>query len=88
MIPVEVLDHVPVSKNSDIHIEILKGATDPTVKDFEDKAGVWLWKLEPASQQTLTIHEAYHPVSGGAATAGNDRLWRAMMLTMGQRHCR
>ena len=58
-IPVEVLDRIPVSKNADIHVEILKGATDPTVKDFEDKAGVWLWKLEPASQQTVTIHEAY-----------------------------
>jgi uncharacterized protein (TIGR02231 family) len=58
-IQVEVLDRVPVSKSADIHVDILKGATDPTVKDFEDKAGVWLWKLEPASQQTVTIHQAF-----------------------------
>jgi uncharacterized protein (TIGR02231 family) len=58
-IAVEVLDRIPVSKNEDIHVEILKGATDPTVKDLDGKAGVWLWKLEPAPQQTMTIHQAY-----------------------------
>ncbi len=56
---VEVLDRIPVSKNEDIHVEILKGATDPSVKDLGGKAGVWLWKLEPAPQQTVTIHQAY-----------------------------
>jgi uncharacterized protein (TIGR02231 family) len=58
-IAVEVLDRIPVSRSEDIHVEILKGATDPSVKDFEGKAGVWLWKLEPAPQQTVTIHQAY-----------------------------
>jgi uncharacterized protein (TIGR02231 family) len=58
-IAVEVLDRIPVSRSEDIHVDILKGATDPTVKDFEGKAGVWLWKLEPAPQQTVTIHQAY-----------------------------
>ncbi|MEJ0008887.1 MAG: mucoidy inhibitor MuiA family protein [Steroidobacteraceae bacterium] len=58
-IAVEVLDRIPVSKSEDIHIEILKGATDPTVKDLDGKAGVWLWKLEPAPQQTVTVHQAY-----------------------------
>jgi uncharacterized protein (TIGR02231 family) len=59
VIAVEVLDRIPVSKNEDIHVEILKGATDPTVKDLDGKAGVWLWKLEPPPQQTVTIHQAY-----------------------------
>jgi uncharacterized protein (TIGR02231 family) len=58
-IAVEVLDRVPVSRSADIHVEPLPGATDPTVKDFEGKAGVSLWKFEPAPQQTVTIHEAY-----------------------------
>ncbi len=59
MIPVEVLDRIPVSKNADVHVEILKGATEPSVKDVDGKAGVWLWKLEPAPQQTVTVHQAY-----------------------------
>jgi uncharacterized protein (TIGR02231 family) len=59
MIPVEVLDRIPVSKNADVHVEILKGATEPSVKDLDGKAGVWLWKLEPAPQQTVTINQAY-----------------------------
>jgi uncharacterized protein (TIGR02231 family) len=58
-IAVEVLDRIPVSKSEDIHVEILKGATDPTVKDFEGKAGLWLWKIEPPPQQTATIQQAY-----------------------------
>ncbi len=58
-IAVELLDRIPVSKNADVHVEILKGATEPTVKDLDGKAGIWLWKLEPAPQQTVTIHEAY-----------------------------
>ncbi len=59
MIPVEVLDRIPVSKNADVHVEILKGATDPSVKDLDGKAGVWLWRLEAAPQQTVTVHQAY-----------------------------
>jgi len=58
-IAIEVLDRVPITKNADVHVEMLKGATDPTVKDLDGKAGIWLWKLEPASQQTVTIHQAY-----------------------------
>ncbi|HEX3836441.1 MAG TPA: mucoidy inhibitor MuiA family protein [Steroidobacteraceae bacterium] len=59
LIPVELLDSIPVSRNEDVHVEILKGATDPTVKDLDGKAGVWVWKLEPAPQQTVTVHQAY-----------------------------
>jgi len=59
VIPVEVLDRIPVSKNADVHVDILKGATDPSVKDLDGKPGVWLWKLAPGPQQTVTIHEAY-----------------------------
>ena len=59
VIPVEVLDRIPISRNEDIHVEILKGATEPSVKDLDGKAGVWLWKLEPTPQQTVTIHQAY-----------------------------
>ena len=58
-IPIEVLDRIPISKNADVHVEILKGATEPTTKDLDGKAGVWLWKLDPAPQQTVTIHQAY-----------------------------
>jgi uncharacterized protein (TIGR02231 family) len=59
MIPVEVLDRIPVSKNADVHVDMLKGATEPSVKDVDGKPGVWLWKLAPAPQQTVTVHSAY-----------------------------
>ncbi|HEV2700749.1 MAG TPA: DUF4139 domain-containing protein, partial [Steroidobacteraceae bacterium] len=58
-IPIEVVDRIAISKNADVHVEVLKGATEPTVKDLDGKAGIWLWKLEPAPQQTVTIHQAY-----------------------------
>jgi uncharacterized protein (TIGR02231 family) len=58
-IAVEVLDRVPVSKNEDVHVEILKGATEPSVKDLDGNAGVWLWRFAPPPQQTVTVHQAY-----------------------------
>ncbi len=58
-IAVEVVDRIPISKNENVHVEILKGATEPTVKDLDGKAGVWLWKLEPPPQQTVTLHQAF-----------------------------
>ena len=59
VIAVEVLDRIPVSRNEDVHVEILKGATEPSVKDLDGNAGVWLWKVAPPPQQTVTIHQAY-----------------------------
>jgi uncharacterized protein (TIGR02231 family) len=58
-IAVEVLDRIPVSRNDDVHVEVLKGATDPSVKDLDGNAGVWLWKFTPPPQQTVTVHVAY-----------------------------
>ncbi len=38
--PIEVIDRVPVPKESGIKVEVLEGATPPTAKDFDGKAGV------------------------------------------------
>jgi uncharacterized protein (TIGR02231 family) len=58
-ITVEVIDRIPVSKNADIHVEILKGATDATAKDFEGKPGVLLWRLDAQPQKTVSIRHYY-----------------------------
>jgi len=29
------------------------------VKDLDGNAGVWLWRLAPPTQQTVTVHQAY-----------------------------
>jgi uncharacterized protein (TIGR02231 family) len=58
-IPVEIIDRLPVSKNADIHVEILKGATEATVKDFEGKPGVLLWKLDAPPQKAVSIRHYY-----------------------------
>jgi uncharacterized protein (TIGR02231 family) len=58
-IAVEIIDRIPISKNADIHVEILKGATDATVKDFDGKPGVMLWKLDAQPQKTVSIHHYY-----------------------------
>jgi uncharacterized protein (TIGR02231 family) len=59
IIPVEVIDRVPVSKNADVKVEILKGATDPTSRDLNGKAGVMLWKFDAQPQQLTTIRHYY-----------------------------
>jgi len=54
-IVVEVVDQVPVSRHTDIRVEIPKGATEPTTKDLDGKAGVWLWKLTAPPQTPVAI---------------------------------
>jgi len=58
-IPVEVLDRIPVSKDADIHIEVIKGATEPTTTDFDGKSGVMLWKFDAQPQKTIAIRQFY-----------------------------
>jgi len=59
VIPIEVVDRVPVSKNSDIKVEILKDATEPTTKDFSGKAGVLLWRFDAQPQKLVSIRHYY-----------------------------
>jgi uncharacterized protein (TIGR02231 family) len=58
-IQVEVIDRVPVSRHADVKIEILKGATEPTTKDLDGKAGILLWKFTGAPQNTVAIRQYY-----------------------------
>ncbi len=59
VIPVEILDLIPVSKNADIKVEILKGATEATAKDFDGKAGVMLWRFDAQPQKLTSIRHYY-----------------------------
>lgn len=56
---VEVKDAYPVSRDKAIKVQIDKKATEPDEKDFEDKAGVIVWRkiLQPA--ETWKINQAY-----------------------------
>jgi len=58
-IPVEVIDRVPVSRNADVKVEVLKDATEPTLKDLNGRAGVWLWKFSAQPQKTVAIRHYY-----------------------------
>jgi uncharacterized protein (TIGR02231 family) len=56
---VEVIDRVPVSRHSDIHVEILKGATEPTTKELDGKAGIFLWRFDAQPQKLTAIRHFY-----------------------------
>jgi uncharacterized protein (TIGR02231 family) len=58
-IAVEVIDRIPVSKHADVHVETLKGATDPSEKDLDGKAGVLVWRFAAAPQKTVSIRQYY-----------------------------
>jgi uncharacterized protein (TIGR02231 family) len=58
-IAVEVVDRIPASKHSDVRVEILKGATEPTVKDLDGKAGVMLWNIDAQPQKTTVIRNLF-----------------------------
>lgn len=57
--PIEVIDRVPVPRESAIKVEVLEGATPPTEKDFDGKAGVYLWRLPGTPRKTETIRHLY-----------------------------
>ena len=58
-LPIEVIDRVPVARDEDIRIEVLKGATPPASKDFNGHAGVYLWRLAGEPRKTETIRHYY-----------------------------
>jgi len=58
-VSVQVLDRVPVSRNNDVRVELLKGTTEPTKKDLDGKAGVYAWEFMAEPQKTVTIRHYY-----------------------------
>jgi uncharacterized protein (TIGR02231 family) len=58
-LPIEVIDRVPVPKDAGIKVEVLDGATAPAEKDFDGKAGVYLWRLPGTPKKTETIRHLY-----------------------------
>jgi uncharacterized protein (TIGR02231 family) len=57
--PIEVVDRVPVPQATDIKVEVLEGATAPTVRNLDGKEGVYLWKLPGTPKKTESIHHYY-----------------------------
>jgi uncharacterized protein (TIGR02231 family) len=57
--PIEVIDRVPVPKESGIKVEVLDGATPPTTRDLDGKAGVYLWRFPGTPKKTETIRHLY-----------------------------
>ncbi|MFO1399802.1 MAG: mucoidy inhibitor MuiA family protein [Steroidobacteraceae bacterium] len=58
-IPVEVVDRIPVSRNDDVKVEVLKGATEPSVRQLDGKAGVLLWKVSAEPRKLVSIRHYY-----------------------------
>jgi hypothetical protein len=75
-LPIEIIDRVPVPKESGITVQVLDGATPPTVRDLDGKAGVYLWRLDGTPRKTETIRHYYsvrYPSDRSlAATEGGD----------------
>jgi uncharacterized protein (TIGR02231 family) len=57
--PIEIIDRVPVPMDSGIEVEVLEGATPPTVRDLDGKTGVYLWRFAGTPMQTETIRHYY-----------------------------
>jgi uncharacterized protein (TIGR02231 family) len=58
-IAVEIIDRIPVSQHADVRVEVLKGATEPSVKDVDGTAGVFLWRVEALPQKTAVVRHYY-----------------------------
>ena len=57
--PIEIIDRVPVARDNDIRIDVIKGATPPTTVDVNGHAGVYLWRLAGEPRKTETIRHYY-----------------------------
>lgn len=57
--PIEIIDRVPVAREEDIKIEVLKGATPPTIPNVDGHEGVFLWRLAGEPRKTETIRHYY-----------------------------
>ena len=57
--PIEVVDRVPVSRNDDVRVEVLKGATEPSERKLDGKAGVLLWKFSAEPRKLVSIRHYY-----------------------------
>jgi uncharacterized protein (TIGR02231 family) len=58
-LPIEVIHRIPVAKNSEIKVELLEGATPPTVKDLDGKQGVYLWRLAGEPRKPEKVQHYY-----------------------------
>jgi uncharacterized protein (TIGR02231 family) len=58
-LPIEIIDRVPVPKDSGIEVEVLDGATPATQRDLDGKEGVYLWRLAGTPMKTETIRHYY-----------------------------
>jgi len=56
---IEVKDAYPVSRDKAIKVEVNKKATEPDEKNFEDKAGVIVWRKILQPSETWKINQAY-----------------------------
>ena len=63
-IKVKLFEAIPVSEDDRIKIKIDEISLEPSLKDWEDRKGIWLWELELESQQKQEIFYAFtvdHP---------------------------
>ncbi len=56
---VEVRDRYPVARNSDIEVDVRRGATPPDETDVDEKPGVVLWRRDVEPGETWRIEHGY-----------------------------
>ena len=54
-VEVQVLDHIPVSRTDRIEVNNVAISPEPIVKNYNDREGVMLWKLELAPSEKREI---------------------------------
>jgi uncharacterized protein (TIGR02231 family) len=58
-IGVEIIDRIPVSQNADVHVDVLNGATEPTSRDLDGKAGVLAWRFDAPPLKKISVRHYY-----------------------------
>lgn len=57
--PVQVLDQMPFSANENVTVELLPTNTEPSVKDYEKRRGVYAWNFDLDAQAEKQLNFGY-----------------------------
>jgi len=57
-IKVRIFEAIPVSADEQIKVKVEKVSIEPTLKDYNDKKGIWVWEfsLEPKEKKEIFYH--------------------------------
>ena len=85
-LPIEIVESVPVPQESAINVEVLEGATAPTVRNLDGKEGVYLWKPPGTAPIGLSIPPTLATISPPCQPSGAPLIRHSIVICIVRLH--